>query len=109
VWILPSALAVRPRSWASSSKPRPSFVGKAVILTDGKAGTVDSVWLDDLRGLRISYPRPLWEMARFDHQIRTKIQQPHLVGRPHDAAAHRRTLPPVCLTRLLLDPIGKRV
>ena len=30
------------------------LVGKAVILTDGKAGTVDSVSLDDLHGLRIS-------------------------------------------------------
>lgn len=30
------------------------LVGKAVILSDGKAGTVDSVWLDDLHGLRIS-------------------------------------------------------
>jgi hypothetical protein len=30
------------------------LVGKAVILTDGKAGTVDNVWLDELHGLRIS-------------------------------------------------------
>ncbi len=30
------------------------LVGKAVILTDGTAGTVDGVWLDDLHGLRIS-------------------------------------------------------
>jgi predicted phosphohydrolase len=30
------------------------LVSKAVILTDGKAGTVDSVWLDELHGLRIS-------------------------------------------------------
>jgi hypothetical protein len=30
------------------------LVGKAVILTDGKAGTVESVWLDELHGLRIS-------------------------------------------------------
>jgi predicted phosphohydrolase len=30
------------------------LVGKAVILTDGKAGTVDSIMLDDLHGLRIS-------------------------------------------------------
>jgi hypothetical protein len=30
------------------------LVGKAVILTDGKAGTVESVWLDEMRGLRIS-------------------------------------------------------
>ena len=30
------------------------LVGKAVILSDGKAGTVDRVWLDELHGLRIS-------------------------------------------------------
>jgi hypothetical protein len=33
---------------------RSELVGKAVVLTDGKAGTVDSVWLDELHGLRIS-------------------------------------------------------
>ena len=31
-----------------------SDVGKAVVLTDGKAGTVENVWLDELHGLRIS-------------------------------------------------------
>ena len=30
------------------------LVGKAVILTDGTAGTVEAIWLDDLHGLRIS-------------------------------------------------------
>ena len=30
------------------------LVGKAVILTDGKAGTEESVSLDELHGLRIS-------------------------------------------------------
>jgi hypothetical protein len=30
------------------------LVGKAVILTDGKAGTVENIWLDELHGLRIS-------------------------------------------------------
>lgn len=30
------------------------LVGKAVILMDGKAGTVESVFLDELHGLRIS-------------------------------------------------------
>ena len=30
------------------------LVGKAVVLSDGKAGTVDSVWLDEMHGLRIS-------------------------------------------------------
>jgi hypothetical protein len=32
----------------------PIVVGKAVILTDGRAGTVKQVWLDELHGLRIS-------------------------------------------------------
>jgi hypothetical protein len=31
-----------------------ALVGKAVVLTDGKAGTVDNVCLDELHGLRIS-------------------------------------------------------
>ena len=30
------------------------LLGKAVILTDGKAGTVENIWLDELHGLRIS-------------------------------------------------------
>jgi hypothetical protein len=30
------------------------IVGKAVVLTDGKAGTVEKVWLDEFHGLRIS-------------------------------------------------------
>jgi hypothetical protein len=30
------------------------LVGKAVILTDGKAGTVEGIWLDEMHGLRIS-------------------------------------------------------
>ena len=30
------------------------LTGKAVVLTDGKAGTVENVWLDELHGLRIS-------------------------------------------------------
>ncbi len=30
------------------------LVDKAVILTDGKAGTVEAIWLDELHGLRIS-------------------------------------------------------
>jgi hypothetical protein len=30
------------------------LVGKAVILTDGKAGTVESVWLDEIHDLRIT-------------------------------------------------------
>jgi len=30
------------------------LVGKAVVLSDGKAGTVEKVWLDEAHGLRIS-------------------------------------------------------
>jgi hypothetical protein len=30
------------------------LIGKAVVLADGKAGTVGHVWLDELHGLRIS-------------------------------------------------------
>jgi hypothetical protein len=44
---------VRPSSSANSIKP-PELVGKAVILTDGKAGTVEGIWLDEIHGLRIS-------------------------------------------------------
>ncbi len=35
-------------------KAQSELVGKAVVLTDGKAGTVDNVCLDELHGLRIS-------------------------------------------------------
>jgi hypothetical protein len=30
------------------------LVGRAVVLTDGEAGTVEGIWLDELHGLRIS-------------------------------------------------------
>ena len=30
------------------------LVGKVVVLTDGTAGTVEKVWLDESHGLRIS-------------------------------------------------------
>ena len=39
---------------AAPHEAQAELVGKAVILTDGKAGTVEHVWLDDLHGLRIS-------------------------------------------------------
>jgi PRC-barrel domain len=35
-------------------KARSQLIGRSVILTDGKAGTVENVWLDDLHGLRVS-------------------------------------------------------
>jgi hypothetical protein len=33
---------------------RSQLIGRSVVLTDGKAGTVESVWLDELHGLRVS-------------------------------------------------------
>jgi hypothetical protein len=30
------------------------LVGKAVVLSDGTAWTVEAIWLDDLHGLRVS-------------------------------------------------------
>lgn len=30
------------------------LVGKVVVLSDGKAGTVENVWLDELHGVRLS-------------------------------------------------------
>ena len=30
------------------------LIGKGVVLTDGKAGAVENVWLDELHGVRIS-------------------------------------------------------
>jgi hypothetical protein len=30
------------------------LIGRAVVLSDGKAGTIDQVFLDELHGLRIS-------------------------------------------------------
>ena len=39
---------------AAFEEAQSALVGKAVVLTDGKAGTVETVWLDELHGLRIS-------------------------------------------------------
>jgi hypothetical protein len=33
---------------------RSQLIGRTVVLTDGKAGTVENVWLDELHGLRVS-------------------------------------------------------
>jgi hypothetical protein len=39
---------------AEFEQAQAELVGTAVILTDGKAGTVENVWLDELHGLRLS-------------------------------------------------------
>jgi hypothetical protein len=39
---------------AKFEQAQTELVGKAVVLTDGKTGTVENIWLDELHGLRIS-------------------------------------------------------
>jgi hypothetical protein len=54
---------------AEFNKAEAELIGKAVILTDGKAGTVESVWLDDLHGLRVSLRghEGKWPVATIKH------------------------------------------
>ena len=53
-YIVPSAKARACAILAEFNKAQTELIGKAVILTDGIAGTVDHIWLDELHGLRIS-------------------------------------------------------
>jgi hypothetical protein len=53
-YIVPSAKARACAILAEFNKAQTDLIGKAVILTDGNAGTVDEVWLDEFHGLRIS-------------------------------------------------------
>jgi hypothetical protein len=52
--IVPIAKARACAILAEFNKAQTELIGKAVVLTDGKAGTVNEVWLDELHGLRIS-------------------------------------------------------
>jgi len=51
---MPTAKARASTILAEFEYAQTELVGKAVILTDGIAGTVDQIWLDELHGLRIS-------------------------------------------------------
>jgi len=39
---------------AEFEKARAELIGTAVVLTDGKAGTVQNIWLDEFHGIRLS-------------------------------------------------------
>jgi hypothetical protein len=52
--IVPTAKAKACAILAEFNEARAELIGKAVVLTDGKAGTVNEVWLDEFHGLRIS-------------------------------------------------------
>jgi hypothetical protein len=51
---MPTAKARASTILAEFDHAQTELVGKAVILIDGIAGTVDQIWLDELHGLRIS-------------------------------------------------------
>ncbi len=51
---MPTAKARASTILGAFEQAQTELVGKAVILTDGKAGTVENVCLDELHGLRIS-------------------------------------------------------
>jgi PRC-barrel domain len=51
---MPSAKLHASTILSAFEEAQSELVGKAVVLTDGKAGTVDNVWLDELHGFRIS-------------------------------------------------------
>jgi hypothetical protein len=45
------------------------LVGRAVVLTDGKAGTIDQLFLDDEHGLRIAIRghEGIWPISTVKH------------------------------------------
>jgi hypothetical protein len=51
---MPSAKQEASTILSAFDRAQSELVGKAVILSDGKAGTVENIWLDELHGLRIS-------------------------------------------------------
>ncbi len=59
------------------------LVGNAVILTDGKAGTVESIWLDEFHGLRISIQGHdgKWPISTVKFAQTGQTQEPELPAR----------------------------
>jgi hypothetical protein len=53
-FLMPKAKTRATAIIAEFDEAQAELVDRAVVLTDGKAGTVDHVWLDELHGLRIS-------------------------------------------------------
>jgi hypothetical protein len=51
---MPNAKAYASTILVNFERAEAELVGKTVILTDGTAGTVEKVWLDEFHGLRIS-------------------------------------------------------
>jgi hypothetical protein len=50
------------------------LVGKAVVLTDGKAGTVENVWLRRVARSANLDQGPRWKVADLNHQTRAALR-----------------------------------
>ncbi len=59
------------------------LVGRAVILTDGKAGTVESIWLDEFHGLRIAIRGHdgKWPISTIKFAQAGQTREPELLAR----------------------------
>jgi hypothetical protein len=51
------------------------LIGKAVVLTDGKAGTVENVWLDELQRASDFDQRSWRKMAGLNHQVHGELEK----------------------------------
>jgi hypothetical protein len=60
---MPAAKVSASKILAEFEQAHIELVGKAVILADGKAGTIENVWLDELHCLRISVRDGKWPIS----------------------------------------------
>jgi hypothetical protein len=51
---MPSVMLHASKILKEYGEAQSELIGKAVVLTDGKAGTVENIWPDELHGLRVS-------------------------------------------------------
>ncbi len=51
---MPAAKSGAAAILAAFSEAQSELLDRAVVLADGKAGTVEQIWLDEFHGLRIS-------------------------------------------------------
>jgi hypothetical protein len=57
---------------AEFNRAQTELIGKAVILTDGKAGTVNEIWLDEFHGTANFHRRSPGHVADLDNKTRTE-------------------------------------
>jgi hypothetical protein len=67
------------RKRAELDQAQVELVGKALILMDGKARTVDKIWLDEFHGLRFSVRgfEGMWPLTLTDFGAQTPVDNQH--------------------------------